>query len=69
MTTEEVTQRINTYIANTGMEETYRYDILREELYALCRIQPIYQPVLMAFRYGQCKGYRQAKAEAKNAST
>lgn len=66
-------QKIQTYIKNTDMPENIRYDSTMDSMIVLVEsaaigqlpTEQIFKAVLLAFRYGQAKGYRQAKAEQK----
>ena len=64
-------QKIQTYIKNTKRPENPRYDALAYQLELLGDMAysgNIFQAIYLAFRYGKAKGYRQGKAEQRQAA-
>ena len=63
-------EKIKRYIALTKMKDTRRYSMnMKEVLELLSSIRPDdfsgIDAVVTAFKYGQAKGYRAAKAEVR----
>ncbi len=59
-----VIEGILKYIEKTGFSDV-RYDLNTRETRELFQINNHIYAVILAFRYGQAKGYRAASAEAK----
>ena len=57
--------RIEKYIANTKYQRNPRYAVQLDEICDIARKKTPCDAVILAFEYGQAKGYRAAKAEMK----